>query len=63
MTKYIEVEDEHFKKMLMNIEAITMVFEKDILRSEIYLQGIDKPFVVRKTYREVKSLIESAGKE
>lgn len=62
MNRFIEVEDERSKKMLVNVDAISMVTEKESIRSEIYLSGIDKPFSCRHSYREVKSLIDKVGK-
>lgn len=61
MNQFIEVEDEHFKKMLVNVNAIAMVFDKEIIKSEIYLVGNSKPFLCRKNYREVKELIAKVG--
>lgn len=63
MSKFIEIEDGHFKKMFVNVDSIALVHENEISKTEIYLYGIEKPFISRKSYREVKSLIDSISKE
>lgn len=60
MSKFIEVENDHFQKMIFNVDAIAMVSQRETIKSYIYIVGKETPFSVRQSYREVKSLIEKA---
>lgn len=60
MSKFIEVENDRFQKMVFNVDAIAMVSERETIKSYIYIVGKEAPFSVRQSYREVKSLIEKA---
>lgn len=61
--KFIEVEDTHFKKMIIRIDSISVIHEVEISKTEIYCIGIEKPFISRHSYREIKSLLDKAFKE
>ena len=57
MNQFIEIEDRHFNKILVNVNRIVSVSEKGSIYSEIRIEGIAEPFDCKYSYREIKKLL------
>lgn len=60
MIKFIEIEDEHFNKMIINPEHIIRICDtRSGVRCQIELIGISTPITTKMSYREIKSLLSN----